>query len=401
MISYPTQTLRTQDPANQTLVGRSLDIYDTFQETSLTPQAAPVPAVEFAVAASLFSSLNHHVVHDPLYRCDSGNCDYPVFVTLGVCSHCHDTRDEIASACDDDQDRCWARYRDLEGYAWRRTNEMAYSTIINQTINTQSVSIVETFTLNVSVSTWPPTFNAWACELLWCVRSINATVTNSTYAEIEVDEYTKATLQPDGSALFQYVNPENRATNFTVTRNAQLAFKALGSTLRGWSRKTQKGQWVHSSPLFGGMASFATADMTVGGKHMHRHKANPIAVMADGISNAVRNSLSVPGLRVERHTIIVVRWWWMIYPAAMWILSTVFTWGVLWTTKMNSEFVGAWGHSSIALLLWGVDDDVKQRVGDWSAEMMEAKASNVIVKLTREDGAWKLKEVQGSDAFGA
>jgi len=384
------------------MIGRSLYTYDTFQETSLTSQAAPVPAVEFAVASSVFASLNHFVVHDPLYRCDSGNCDYPRFTTLGICSHCHDTKDEITSACDTDQNHCWANYRDLIGNAWERSNDTAFSTVINQTINTESVSIVETFTLNVSMVTWPPTYAAWSCEIMWCVRSVNATVKNSTFTETQLDEHTEATLQPDGSALFQYIEPDKQVTNFTVTRSAQRAFKALGSTLAGWSRKTQTGQWVHSSPLFGGMAAFATADMTVGGSHRHRHKANPIDVMADGMSNAIRNSLSVPGWRVERHTIVQVRWWWMVYPAAIWILTAVFTWAVAWSTMTRDTSVGAWGCSSIALLLWGVDDDIRERVGDWNSERMEAKARDIIVKLEKDENGngWRMKEVRGS-ALGA
>ncbi|KAI5858150.1 hypothetical protein BZA05DRAFT_331567 [Tricharina praecox] len=399
LISYPTRTFTTRDPRNLTLVGRSLETYDTFQEIT-TMQGVSVPSVEFAVTSSVFSSLVHYVVHDPLYRCDSGNCEYPAFATLGICSHCDYAQNEIVSACDGDRDHCWATYRDLVGHAWKHTDENAYSTIINQTTNTDSAPIVETFTLNVSIATWPPTYNAWACEIYWCIRSVNATVIDSTYRERELGEYNRSTVQPDGSALFQYTDLENQAKNFTVTRNAQLAFKNLGLTLRGWSQKSRRGQWVHSSPLFGGIAAFATADMTVGGEHMHRHKKNPIAVMADGMSNAIRTSLSARGKKVERRTIIVVRWWWMVYPAAIWIFSAVFAWGVVCTTKLHDEFVGAWGCSSIALLLWGVDDDVKERVGDWSAEGMAKKADNIIVKLMRDGDGWKLKEVKGSEGFG-
>jgi hypothetical protein len=73
--------------------------------------------------------------------------------------------------------------------------------------------------------------------------------------------------------------------------------------MKRWSRRAGSGgNWTHSHSLFTGIAAFTTADMTVGGSHMHRHKDTPIEVMADGMSNAIRNRLVIPGEMSVAHS---------------------------------------------------------------------------------------------------
>lgn len=393
LISYPTRTDLLPDPTGLTQVGRAPEFYDSYQDTSNATDGPTVPVVEFRVWASLYSSLNHYQVHDPIYRCDSGNCKYPPFYTLAVCSTCRaDTSFE--SGCDAEQDWCWARYKTLEGHATRKLGETeVYSTIINQTASTAGSSIVDTYTLNVSSSTWPPTYAAFECHVMWCIRQIEAKVENATYSETEMSYSTAAEMQPDGTAKFSYDDGGTKKS-FSVTQNSQKAYKALANDLTGWSRRSPTGRWIHSSPLFSGMAAFSVADMTVGGQHWHRHKTNPVEVMADGMSNALRSILDVDGQRVEKHTLVRVRWWWLLYPAALWVLAVVFMILVVWKTKKNAQFVGPWGCSAIAMMLWGVDESIRDRVGHWSAEQMEKSARDVKVILVRDGEWWKLKEVE-------
>jgi len=374
-------------------------MYDDYQESgnSSDPNNPTSPIVEFRVEAGLFDSLNHYVVHDPVYRCDSGNCKYPIFTTLGICSQCKNaTQDEIVQSCDDTNDWCSATYKSLTSKAWRdsQSNSQIFSTIVNQTANANTTdSIVDTWTLSVNSTIWPPVYLAYTCKVMWCVRTVNASVINSTYNEVELTMTSSASLEPDGTAVITHGNGTDMIP-FRVTKNAQIAFKTLGATLTGWSIRSQLNPKVirNSSPLFSGMASFTTADMTVGGKHMHRHKTTPVEVMADGMSHAIRNQMTVVGENVVTRTVVKVRWWWMLYPIVSWVLCAIFLVGVMWKTHTQSS-VGAWGCSSIALLMWGVEESVRQRVGAWSWEGLEKNAMKVKVKLEKEGNGWRLKEI--------
>jgi hypothetical protein len=397
LISYPTHTEKLSDPLTQ--VSRSTAVYDSYQDTSNSTNGPTIPVVEFRVWSGLYSSLNHYAVQDPVYRCDSGNCEYPTFYTLGVCSSCKSDKN-FESWCDPDQDQCWTKYHDLEGYATKAIGDTeVYSTIINQTAHTARMggsSIVDTYTLNVSGSTWPPTYAAFECHIMWCIRQISAKVIDSTYSEKELSTSTTAEMQPDSSVKFSYED-NGEKKSFSVTENSQKAFQRLANDLTGWSRRSHTGHWIHSSSLFSGMAAFAVADMTVGGSHWHRHKANPVEVMADGMSNALRSSLEVDGERVVEHTLVRVRWYWLAYPVIMWLLTVVFMCSVIWKTRQNAEFVGPWGCSALALMMWGVDENVRDRVGHWSAEGMELNAQNVKVRLMRDGEWWRLKGTGGPD----
>lgn len=402
------------DYENLTHVSTSNMTYNGYQEalpagnstatTAGVNNGTTVPIVEFAVSAAVYSSLNHYEQHDPLYRCDSGNCEFPLFATLSVCSYCTNaTHDDINHYCDHDSDLCVASYASLSSFAWREADSgTLYSTIINQTADPSAAdSIVDTRTLSVNSTHWPPTYTAYACRIFWCVRTVNATVVNATYAETEAAVSTAATLRPDGTAVFAYEMPvaaaapaaQTQKLEFAVTAKAQAAFKALAPLLTGWSQRSRDdGKWTHSSPFFGGMATFATADMTVGGKHMHRHKPLPVEVIADGMSNAIRNQLTVVGHKVERHTIVKVRWWWLFYSVGVWLLCSIFLAAVVWETRRNEAHFGAWGCSAIALLLWGVDGSVRKQVADWNADGLEAKARAVRVRLEMDGNVWRMRK---------
>ncbi|KAF8539490.1 hypothetical protein BDD12DRAFT_882266 [Trichophaea hybrida] len=408
LISYPTKFELYDDPENLTKLSTSETYYNDYQEELVNGTATnnlTIPVVEFRVEAALFSSLNHYMQQDPAYRCDSGNCVYPVFTTLGVCSTCTNaTHDEIAQSCDDTDDYCDAHYKSLTSRSWRdsKSNSDYYSTIVNQTADaTTADSIVDTWTLSVNSTAWPPIYKAYTCKVMWCVRTVNASVINSTYSEIELTMTSTASLDKDGSGTAIIMHKDFNGSDMTpyrVTKNSQLAFKTLGASLTGWSRRSDSNQKliVNSSPLFSGVAAFSTADMMVGGKHMHRHKATPVEVMADGMSHAIRNQLTIVGKKVENHTLVKVRWVWLLYPMVSWVLSAIFLVGVVWKTHNKKGEVGAWGCSSIAQLLWGVDENVRVQAGGWDWMALEKNSENIMVQLRKEGDGWRLREVDNN-----
>lgn len=297
-------------------------------------------------------------------------------------------------ACDGDNDMCEAEYDGLTSISYKENSgDVEYrSTIVNQTAKMDDPDlsiIVRTWTLSVNDTIWPPAYKAYTCSVKWCVRSVNAEVRNSTYRETEIAVTTESKVRPDKSIIFKHGDQ-----SFEVSENAQLAFKSLSTKMKGWSRRAGSGgNWTHSHPLFTGIAAFATADMTIGGSHMHRHKDTPIEVMADGMSNAIRNRLVILGKMSVAHTVVEIRWKWIVYPIMVWCMSVVFLMLVERKTRKSKYYVGAWKSSSIALLVCGVEPNVRNRIFDWSSDQMRYNATqNIETRLVLQKGRWTMKE---------
>lgn len=58
------------------------------------PYAATMP-MKGAVYDALYSYFADDKTKDPYFMCSSGDCDYPNFITLGICSTCQDMTDDI------------------------------------------------------------------------------------------------------------------------------------------------------------------------------------------------------------------------------------------------------------------------------------------------------------------
>lgn len=334
----------------------------------------------------MFASLNSESPVIPLHRCGTGNCAFPTFSSLGVCAECRDETASLVSSCEDGADTCTASYNSVTATNYKEPSG-GYSSIVNQSSITNSSGIADIYTLTASTS-FPPAYSATYCSLMWCVKTINATVTNSTYRETLLSTSTAAEPQPDGTAIFRYVSPiDNQPGNFSVSPQAQQAFKTLAGDLKGWSKRQSEREFIHSSPIFAGISEFTISPPNTSYTASDRITPNsPIPLIAAALTTSLRSSLSITGQFVERRTIIRVRWYWLLFPSVMWIFSALFLIVTVWKSWRNENRVGSWGTSGLALMLFGVrDETVRRNVASWSGKEMEKRAKKVWVRLNRDE----------------
>lgn len=377
-------------PSGNVTIATAPALYNAFQLAATAggdDEDDAHPVVDYAVQAALFGSLSPTQTVTPLHHCPSGNCKYRPFTTLSICGSCEET--EVQPECSGDH--CVGRYAELSAYSWRDTD--LHSTLLNQTLfasakNPETGYIAGTHTLLTrDVTAWPPVYKGSECGLRWCLQEVEAKVVNSTYQESTRDLPAQATIASNGSAVFTFTNQ-----TFSVTPSSITAFATLADSLRGWSKcDTQNMSWLHSSPLFAGLAKFVTTDPAA---------SIPVSQIATAMSRALRTDSTLTGFVVESRTVISVRWAWLAYPAAMWVLSVVFLAATIGkSARAWARGLEYWGSSSLAIMAVGaMEEGVRMWVvGGGERDGMEKRASGVRARLVRDGGAeegWRLLGVR-------
>lgn len=123
----------------------------------------------------------------------------------------------------------------------------------------------------------------------------------------------------------------------------------------------------------------------------------------DGLANAITaairnggdevNSAPATGMVLVSQTCISVRWAWMVLPAALLFLATLFLAATILQTSADSMGT-AWKSSTLALLFHGLSPETVESVGsvDRSKEM-EATGRKMQAQLRWERHGWKFSEV--------
>jgi hypothetical protein len=391
LISYPTRIRASASPEARLAIHPFS--YETYGQASSSN--SPKPMNPFRIWRFIFAAFDDDATSLPTrpYICPSGSCNFDRTSTLGVCYRCQNATEEIQTRCE--HDTCWSDYRNL---TISFTNSTLYA--INQTVDTSnSTSIAKTFSLyskiDSSVSTWPPIHNACVCELVWCKTTLQGKVRNFTYSETVFKTSILSQFSDDGTLTVGSSQPDNE--HITVGRQAQEVYKHLSTNLTGWS-VSEINHTAHSSEIFGAFSVLpTTGDMSEKPGLSSMYLSNissiyPISRVAYGMSNAVRfqGTWSV-GDQVVPTTMIHVRWWWLLYPVVIWVCCAVFLVRTLRKTTAGADGIGAWRCSSLALLLCGVDEQVRNQAGHCSLDQMKVRAKSVNVRLARDGPGWRMK----------
>lgn len=113
------------------------------------------------------------------------------------------------------------------------------------------------------------------------------------------------------------------------------------------------------------------------------------SLITKAMSYAVRNSpgdtnglIWIKGTSWTQETVVQIRWAWIALPLTLLGTSLLFLVATIVRSSLESEHVGIWKTSALAILFNGLGDDVQQTVGP-NCRMSEArtKAREIMVKL--------------------
>jgi hypothetical protein len=254
------------------------------------------------------------------------------------------------------------------------------------------------------------------CMLTWCVKSINSSYSFATYNEEVKHEFINDTAGPSPWFSKQFQSAELNGTEAYYQQNviidppgynastvrvsnttAMYTIQIFDDFLPSWTTVANASadsimrfkfalnkspNWI--KPIFNPW--LAPNNVT---SHMER--------LATALTNTIRSSNSsepVLGKAYRTQAYVSVRWVWLILPISLLFLSLVFLVSTIIKTGRGAAKVGVWKTSAIATLLYGLPDDMQEKITssadkDPKARTPRAKAKQLKVKLLPTKG-WRV-----------
>lgn len=384
--------------------------------------------IEGATLTGLFGSGNSTLSPD----CPSGNCTWEQYQTLAVCSRCVDVADLIeytfsnksVQYCDVESFVGANGNLDSDGCHWRLPNGLNKSmnlwsqgAITSGSLSAMKLANIGNTLTNFSILTpgYPDYAAATECSLYWCTNTYKATVTSAEFNEELVDSWSNKSsplmLDTNFTAYGGVPTPFYDVTPpYTVPGlpNANLSSLLISDPFaqEGFFVEAGSGEDIYEylGQLLSTNGSYSLRNQGVDEinnllaqntdqlftifERLAQHLSIAIRT-AEGIATVDPGMSQVMGTMWTNETIMRVRWRWLSFPLALWVVSCTFLCTTIRGTARGK--LGAWKSSTLALLYHGLDDynngslDGSNRI----AEMQKA-AGKTWVRLEDDGKGWKL-----------
>ncbi|RPB17792.1 hypothetical protein P167DRAFT_569531 [Morchella conica CCBAS932] len=401
LLSYPRR--RFVDLTIMSNLNRALE-FNTYQGSTEDP-AMSFSLLSSVYSASLFSAANSTSTAAevlPLFNCPSGGCVFNTFTTLGICSECNDATSQIIQLCDSDNSYCTASFQGLQAFSWSASSSTELNTLLNQSSITNSSvpsnvksPFARTAHLQAEYGTdgsLPPRYTATECAIYYCVKEIQANVTNGTYTETVLTALENTNHNPITTSGDMTITGAAANESFLITAPAHASLvgsHGLAAALTGSARSSANSTTqLFTSDILRGFAQDPDIART-----MERVST----ALTNRLRNLDRTAQKAMGESYTVQSFIRVRWMWLLYPVTLWTASLVFLICVVVETRGRG--MRAWGASQLALVWYGLDAETRGRVRDGGWEEMKEVAERMWVKLevggNGEGARLRAKRVEG------
>ena len=437
-------------PSHQTVSGNasiptSLCYVDHPKDLSQSSSMMSLP-MKGAVYTGIFAShkANKAVVTP---SCPTGNCTWPEYSSLGVCSECKD----LISVT-----------KLVDGFEWHLPYPFGNALVANGVMTSyyigpatdggdtsyafkplQNHSIVDV----VSVY-WPPgpqtdvpnnphaklyqtdkalatpPSAAYECILYFCVKTYSAQMQNGNFRESTVGSWPgpheklpssawhiSSSQRNDTGKGNMTLKPPNQDATFTVDLLTL-------NLIRKWAKKVfasrinaTKGNVIFPLPDYGyggedvGQAFFDDQTRTLGPRHRVYNSSIPTTAGPKPLMDRIAASMTtymremggsnldttVTGEVHSVETIVQVRWYWAIFPVAIVALTFAFTISTIILSMVKA--VPIWKSSGLASILYGLDPISSHTLAGAGRrlEIVEESAEDYLMRMKKESGRWMLQ----------
>ncbi|KAF4545037.1 uncharacterized protein LTHEOB_5448 [Lasiodiplodia theobromae] len=372
--------------------------------------------------------------------CETGNCTYPEYRTIGMCSSCEDYSSAINKSCitvSSQLQTCnWTLPSGVQlTLPYPVTMKMgsgensSYGSTWNETalVATEILTFLDPLTGSASnLSTFRTA--AYKCSLSPCVRTYRLNVTQGVAHETLIDQQLAKRSAPDIPWSSYAATPMPCLINGTYHDAAEFAQRNAtnmwetwgvlpGNTSAAWLPKeclfayasTLGAQEFLPGFLSGYVASAAEVDSSdpawLGQLYNDANTSLARAAalwesMADSMTANMRrngdtsNSEPARGVALRTVTCVSVRWPWLAYPVVLLALTGVFLVATIVESVARSRG-RIWKGNPLALLFHGLDGEevAKYREEVTSEGRMEEVAKRVRVRMGDQGSGLKLVEV--------
>ncbi|KAI1378606.1 hypothetical protein F4677DRAFT_372677 [Hypoxylon crocopeplum] len=416
VVTYQTRSVENLQGAS---INRALNYTGALPGNTSSTGFVPLLPLKSAVYNGLFAE-NGRPGAALAFECQSGNCTWDAYETLGVCHECVDLTPFISQYCatpTTDNDDCgWqvpqngarlstgAEVFGMTSHVPAARGDMPHSTIV------QLVFIGTEAHDGLAGEKRP-----WArqCVLSACVQTLESTVSNGVLEEKVVDSYVNKTVLdisvPEENGLDRNVYVANPRSNTTTTTEYYiLGIEAL-LAMRGWfSSIFAAGSALRSPTSFNRTITNSTVvvNLTVGIASGETFFDSDVVTAfywnyyeyADGLDMLMRDTATsmtvafrgfvggeaVHGRATTAESYVYVRWGFAVLPILVVAGAALFLGAAMHCTQKSGT--EPWKSSALAPLLHGLGADTRAQFGQ-AGNLSEQKrqAKGVKVQLGKSD----------------
>ncbi|KAI4125525.1 MAG: hypothetical protein LQ347_005352 [Umbilicaria vellea] len=401
VVSYPLQRVRSGDASINSV--RYYNI--TGEETNWGPPTYDIDLpMKAAIHQAIFAESNQMA-----FACSTGNCTWPNFSSLAICSHCQNIEVKISTV-----PGIPTVLSTSNGLKIQKNLPNGYAVLSESRLAAPDLGYTDNTISNFTIlGSGEPL--AYGCALFWCVQEISASVTAGKYHEDVIKTWSNASLRNSGcdkdnvsvcdmnvigNHILSLVGNLDDITNYTTNFSVGVATQAMFEHFLG--------------NFFTGnvSTSMAQSDLTFSSDFMaalvpsRSSSANGIGINLTNVPQLMSNISQSMTIRMRQSagndpntqilgdayrldSFIKVRWVWLALPLTLLLLTLVFLLAAIRTSAQAK--VLPWKSSSIALLFHGLSED-RRKAGRWEerrAELHEI-AGEMKVQLVKTDQGWRL-----------
>jgi hypothetical protein len=372
-----------------------------------------------AAYAGFFSPLNS--TFNVTSYCPSGNCTWPPFQSLGVCSSCENLTNQIERipiapehfngggpsnfalpngfkmTTEETLQHKGLIYMNLSTTANMYSN--SYRTIDDFTLNNLSIAFADRGSLMIDLfalrlrgasNSGDDITLAQECVLQYCVKNISAVQRNGELVETVLDTWTNNTeaarkfylgyLQSDPTAWvpLYYLKPPGQERVFHVGHAPQVQ-------MTSWLDRQLVGTASRQPPDSG---QFFTSDQIQGIDQAFASDESGLTELLVNVANAMTATLrsgsteSVLGVMLTSETYIHIEWAWITFPLILYVLTVCFVGTVALQGRAGDAPTHVWKNSIVAALCHGLDGDLSNELASLNTQKeIDDKAKDIEVKL--------------------
>jgi hypothetical protein len=405
-----------------------------------------------AIYSGLFYSatISREKSLDVVPSCPTGNCTYPIFQSLAICSSCQNLTHAVKKTCSE---------YDLENLD--RFNFCEFSLpnglSINQTSGLSSIINIKNFHRDtITASSWLPpveptgnedtllnitilkgstksaeqngdkmSYNATQCTLYWCINTYNSSVVNGQLVEKTLHSWNVPTAEWSlgYSGRPKFLSPPPISSNSAPT-TFTLGYYAVGP-LEDWllDRLTFSNSYaVRETEYKNGSLTWApdvSSNISVPGYvvpavldliglfqlneplEIFPNLAKSMTTLIRSTTDSEKTNENFAGLKIadegpiigvayDLQVYIAIRWAWLAFAASLLVLMLLFfTLVIIESAKSD---VAIWKSSPLALVFHGLNaSSVEKLRGTTELAEMDARARQIEVRL-RDTGSGVMLE---------
>lgn len=343
--------------------------------------------------------------------CPTGNCTWPLFSSLALCSFCVNFTSELRWESAGRATGWYLGDKNIGPSLSNGSVHLAQSSLANasNTYNA-SVAVIDFYYSSYDMAPIPSTSGvrwrrpaAFECMMYFCVKTYKATKHNGVYNERVLSTWPHPedlSAKPLGKAMDEYLRPQGLETslaNYTLKPPNEEdvygvqadAYSYLKGILQSITERLGYNSQVVGNDIGFTFWEAQKPSLSVGPALVLAHIAE---VMTASLRNAGDPADRVVGETHHPQTFVKARWWFAALPVTLFALASAFLLSTIVLTVLRG--VPIWKSSSLAILAHGLDEDTCDRIASSKLDIVEDQVEDYKMAMTVNELRWRLRGTQ-------